>query len=260
MQLGLYGRHALVLGATSGIGRAVAYRLVAEGAALVVQGSDRSRVATLVEELGDGAVVKPVVADIRTEKGRAGLIDEVDAATSILVAVGHGTEWGPLESFSDDGLQGQLVEKPLSELAVIRQLLPTLATHRWARVVMIGGAEAAHAVPDYAAGMLSAALIRSAVKSLAVDHSASGTTFNAVHPGPTRTKRTEEFVEWSAQRRGSEGYDLAQHLARHEAASATGRITTADEVASLVLYLCSDLAGQITGQSLVVDGGAGRAI
>lgn len=260
MRLGLDGRHALVLGATSGIGRAVAARLVAEGATVAVHGSDKDRVASLARELGPEVASRLVVSDIRTEAGRSQLAASVDAETSVVVAVGHGTTWGPLEDFTDEGLRDQLAQKPLSELALIRMLLPTLSAHGWGRVVMIGGAEAAHAVPEYAAGMLSSALIRSSMKSLSLDYSRRGITFNAVHPGPILTKRTGEFVAWKAQRTGGRGYDLTEHIARHEAASATGRITTADEVASLVLYLCSDLAGQVTGQSLVMDGGAGRAI
>ncbi len=255
VELSLAGRTAVVTGAGAldGIGFATASLLGRLGATVVL-GATTDRVHDRVAELGaKGIVARAAVGDLTDERVVASLVREVlhdhgrvdvlvnnAGMTSVTQPAldGAAAESGPLASFDYDRWRASLARNLDTAFLLCRALVPPMAERGWGRVVNVasvtGPVMAMRAEPAYAAA--KAGLV-GLTRALAVDHAARGVTVNAVAPG------------WIAT--GSQTAEEALHGRRTPA----GRSGTAAEVAGSVAFLCTDAAGYLTGQCLVVDGG-----
>ncbi len=257
----LAGRVALITGGSKGIGRAVADTLAREGArlAMCARGQDALEVASR-ELRALGAEVLVQVADVT----RAGDIARFVAAAAarfgaidILVNNAVSSTQGSFGALSDEEWQHHVDVKLLGYVRCAREALPWLEKSAQGRIVNIGGMTAR----DVSAYRITNGVVNAGVsnfsKHLAEQVGRHGITVNAIHPGYTQTPRMEAMIQRRAE---LEGHSIEDETRLRLAEIPIGRFIRPADIANLVLFLCSEAAAAITGQSIAVDGGSGRAI
>ncbi|MBS4730290.1 SDR family oxidoreductase [Mycobacterium sp. SM1] len=263
MRIDLSGRRSLVTGSTAGIGYAIARGLAGAGAAVVINGRTDDRVHQAVTRLQDevpGARVCGVAADVGTAGGVAKLLDH-EPDVDVLVANAGIFAPKPFAEITDEEWQRFFDVNVMGAVRLARHYVPRMAKRGWGRVVFISSESALHIPVEMVHyGMTKTALIAVA-RGLAESYPASGVTVNSVLPGPTRSEGVVTFLEELAGRRGQSTEDVEKEfLATMRPTSLLGRFATTEEVANLVVYVCSPQAAATTGAALRVDGGVVRAI
>ncbi|MET9965794.1 glucose 1-dehydrogenase [Streptomyces sp. NPDC006356] len=246
------GRTALVTGAGSGIGRAIAVAFAAEGAQVVVAGRRREPLAEtvrLIEEAGGKALA--VTADVTRADGVQAVVDAaVDRFGSLDVAVNNaGVFRGgqPLAELPEADWREQLDTNVtgvfLALQAEVRQMRTQPTGGAIVNIASTFGVHTRH--PGAAAYSATKAAVSVLTRGAALDHIRDGVRINAVSPGAVDTPMS--------LRPGEQEADRAE---RARATLPLGRISTTQEVAAAVLYLASDDATSVVGTDLVVDSGA----
>lgn len=240
----LAGRRALVTGASSGIGRAVAVGLAEQGATLLLHHfGDADGAAETALAVGGAPVFE---ADFTRDGVAAKLADEVLAGhgpVDILIANAAIERRGPWTGMSAAHVAEHFSANFLSLLALAQKLVPAMAGRGWGRVVATGSVMAARPRAEtvaYAA-MKSAQL--TAVRAVARDVAPQGVTMNVVSPGAIEIGKNADRYADPAFRRAV--------VARIPA----GRPGKPDDLVGAVLFLCSDAASYVTGVNIPVDGG-----
>lgn len=253
MDLGLTGRRALVLGSSSGLGRAVAATLVDEGAVVAVVSRDVRRSATAAGEIGASAAL---VADLRQPDAGAAVVEAAVSALGgldiVVVNTGGGTP-GPI-----------LATKGADEAAFHAMLRPALEVSRAAashvtasgdgRLVYLTARSVVEATPELALSSVFRSGVAAAARSLALEL-APRATVNVVITGQFDTPALGRF---EATRAVHEGRSVDEIRADHVASIPMGRLGAAGELADVVAFLCSARSGFVTGSVVRVDGGAVR--
>ncbi|OLB80121.1 MAG: short-chain dehydrogenase [Actinobacteria bacterium 13_2_20CM_2_71_6] len=260
MDLRLYGRRALVTGSSGGIGAGIAARLAAEGAAVLVHGRRPEAVQEVVDQIrAAGGRAEPALGDLGTETGAAQVVDAaLTRGVDILVNNAGwyaNTTWE--QATPEDWLR-TYNRNVVTAVRLIRALVPGMRERGWGRVVQIASGEATApfpTMPDYAAG--KAALVNLTV-SLAKRLDRTGVTVNTVSPGIVVTPGVEQFYRKVAADRGwgDSWPDIEEAVLREVLDNPTGRLGRPADVADLVAYLVSPLAGYVNGANLRVDGGS----
>jgi NAD(P)-dependent dehydrogenase (short-subunit alcohol dehydrogenase family) len=256
VDLGLDGRRALVTGASKGIGLAIAHRLVAEGVH-VVTGS-RETTADLKELAGSGRLTA-VEVDLTSETGPADLVAAALADGPVDVLVNNAgavtPRTGGFLAVTDEQWWASWQLTFLAAVRVTRAVLPHMLERRSGSIVTTASVNSTLPDPlviDY--GAAKAALL-SFGKALSKEVGRSGVRVNSVAPGPVSTALWLGDGGVAATVSGATGSAPADIADAAVKDTATGRFTTPEEVADLVVFLASDRAGNTTGASYVVDGG-----
>lgn len=242
---GLNGRRALVTGAASGIGEAIAHRLAAEGANLVICDVDETAAHRVADEVG-GEVW---ALDLSRTQDLYDLALDVDVVVSN-AGIQH---VAPIEEFAADRfafMMRLMVEAPF---LLVRAALPAMYERGWGRVVHMSSAHGLRASPFKSAYVTAKHAVEGFSKVTALEGAAHGVTSNCVCPGYVRTPLVERQIAAQAEVHGlAEEQVLSEVLL---ARSAVKRLMEPEEVAAAVSYLCSEDAASVTGSSLVLDGG-----
>ncbi|QNH14568.1 SDR family oxidoreductase [Xanthomonas sp. SI] len=263
MQIDLTGRKAVVTGSTAGIGRAIAAGLARAGAAVVINGRSEQRVDAALRELREAlpnADVIGVCADLATLAGAAELFARAPDADILVNNVGAGRMTSFYEVPDSDWIDlFQL--NVMSGVRASRHYLANMKKRGWGRVVFISS-ESALAVPK---DMIDYAMTKTAqltiARGLAEDVGGTGVTVNSVLPGPTNSEVMDGWMQATAQAQGITREEAEQQfLKTMRPTSLLNRFTTTEEVANLVVYVCSEQASGTTGTALRVDGGVVRTI
>jgi NAD(P)-dependent dehydrogenase (short-subunit alcohol dehydrogenase family) len=263
MDLGLRDRTALVSGSTAGIGFAIASGLAAEGAAVVINGRTQPRVDEAIARLRRAhprATVSGVAADLGTADGARRLADAVPSVDVLVNNVGI-FELKPFGEITDREWIEIFEVNVLSGVRLTRRYLPQMLQRNWGRVLFISS-ESALQIP---VEMIHYGVTKTAqlalARGLAELAAGTGVTVNSVLPGPTRSEGVATFVEQLARERGTDVKSVeAEFFRTMRPSSLLRRFATPDEVAAMVVYLCSAQASATTGAALRVDGGVVRAI
>jgi 3-hydroxybutyrate dehydrogenase len=244
----LAARTALVTGGGSGIGRAVAARLAADGAHVLVLDRDEVAAKEVASEVGGEHLVADLsdadaIADLRLE-GRG---------ISVLVNNAGLQHVAPVEDFDPDRFA--LIHRVMlhAPFLLTRALLPGMYAGGWGRIVHVSSAHG-HRASAYKAAYVSAKHgLEGLSKVIALEGAAKGVTSNTVCPGYVRTPLVEGQLADQAASHGVAESDVLNDVLL--ARTAVKRLVEPEEVAAMVAFLCGPGTGSITGTSHLMDGG-----
>lgn len=233
------GRRALVTGAGSGIGAAVADRLHAGGAEVVLVDRARDRVDAVAEQLGGRAT--PLALDVRDEDAVRDAVGDLDILANV-AGIGSTTSAPdtPLEVWED-----VFAVNVTGTFLCCKHAIPDMVRRGGGAVVNIGSIAGMVGLRNRAAYCASKGAVIAFTRALAIDHVADGVRVNSVSPGTVDSPWVRRLVE-----------DVGESLDALRARQPMGRLGLPEEVAEAVAYLASDAAAFMTGTNLVIDGGA----
>jgi NAD(P)-dependent dehydrogenase (short-subunit alcohol dehydrogenase family) len=256
MNLQLENKTALVTGSTKGIGFAIARLLAAEGANVIVNGRGEDSTRSAAQKIG--ARARGIAADVSTAEGCAKLARE-SGDVDILVNNAGIFEPKPFVEISDSDWERFYQVNVLSGVRLARAILPGMLRRNWGRIVFMSS-ESGIQIPEEMIhyGMTKAAQI-ALVNGIARLTKGTGVTVNAVLPGPTASEGVTEFVGKLASNAKQTPREFEKEFFRTvRPTSLLGRFATVEEVASMVVYVCSPLASATNGAALRVDAGVVR--
>ena len=257
MDLGIRGRRALVGGASSGLGRAIAEALAAEGTALVLTARRAEALGEVASVLAAryGVRVETIAADF-AEPGAAGQIAQraVELLGAIDIAVLNAGGPPPVDPTATDsaGWARALQMLVVTPIDLATRLLPPMRERRWGRIVAVGSYAVRQPVSDLVYSNAGRSALVAWLKTTSRAVAADGVTVNGAFPGRHATARVEALDRATAERTGTTPEAVK---AAHLAAIPAGRYGQPAEFASYVAYLCSDRASYQTGTFTTIDGG-----
>ena len=263
MNLELDGKRALITGSTAGIGYAIAEALAREGAEVVVNGRTEERVEQAISTILDShprAKVKGLAADLGHADGVGAAVQrlpEVDILINNLAIF----DPKPFEQIPDEDWFRFFEVNVMSGVRLSRQYLPGMKTRNWGRIIFISS-ESAVQIP---AEMIHYGMTKTAQlaisRGLAETTVGTGVTVNAVLPGPTASEGVTKFVDrMAAASKQTKSEFEADFFRSTRPSSLLQRFARPDEVAPLVVFLCSPLSPATNGAALRADGGVVRSV
>ncbi len=258
MDFGIAGKTAVIAASSKGLGYAIALELAENGCGVVVSGRGEPAVRDAQRRIAAHAGVKVagVVCDVGTEGGCLALIDAATSnfgAVDILITNSGGPAAGRFDTLDDAAWRAAIDVTLLNAVRLIRLALPSMRQNRWGRIVNVTSISAKQPID----GLLLSNALRAAVhgmaKTLSREVARDGVLVNNVCPGLHATDRLEHLAQVRAKAAGT---SVEQEYAKMTASTPVGRLGQPRELAAAAAFLCSERASFITGQSLVVDGGA----
>ena len=254
MDLGIAGRKALVCAASKGLGRACALSLAREGVAVTINARNADILEATAAEIRalTGADVTTVAGDIATAAGREAALAACPAP-DILVNNAGGPPPGDFRDWSRDDWIAALDANMLSAIELIKATLDGMIERGFGRIVNI--TSVAVKAPIGVLGLSNGARagLTGFVAGLARDVASHNVTINGLLPGAHDTERLHVTLQAVAAKSGT---TLEEARASRASSIPAARFGSAEDFGEACAYLCSRQAGYITGQNLVIDGGA----
>ena len=254
MDLGIKGRRALVCASSKGLGRGCAEALAAEGVNLVLnaRGSEALEATAEAIRVEYGVVVMAVAADITTEAGQAEVLS-VAGPIDILVTNAGGPPPGMWTDWSRDDFIAAFDANLLTPIALIKATLPDMMERGWGRIVNITSVAVKAPIPVLGLSNTARSGLTGYVAGVSRQVAGSGVTVNNLLPGLHDTDRLQTLDKVDAEAQG-----ITEDAARaaRTATIPAGRFGTAEEFGAACAWLCSDKAGFVIGQNILLDGGA----
>lgn len=254
MDLGLTNKRALVLGATRGLGNAIARTLHAEGAHVVLGGRDQARLDAIAGELGANA--STLLIDLADAGSVERAVESLGAKGStdidILVANGGGPRPGSVLDVSADEWRKSFDTMITSLFTVTGHLVPSMRARGWGRIVNVVSSGVQQPIPNLGMSNALRASLVGYAKTLASEVAADGVTVNSVLPGRIATDRLRQLDEGAATRTGK---PLEEVEAASKGAIPIQRYGRPQEFADVVAFLASERASYVTGSQIRIDGG-----
>ena len=254
MDLGIKNKVALVTGASSGIGEAVALALAHEGVRLAVAARRKDRLQAVAEaaKKAGAADARAFEVDLANPQSIEKLLSDVKSslgAVEILVANGGGPKPGTMTQLAlpdwDAAYQGVL----RCMLELVYGVLPDMRAAHWGRIVALESTSVKQPIPNLALSNAFRVAFTSALKTLSIEVASAGITVNTIATGRVETERLHQIYP-NAQ----EMHDLAK------AEVPIGRVAQPNEFAPMVAFLCGQPAAYVTGQTIAVDGGLVKSL
>ena len=258
MKIDLTGKTAIVTGSTEGIGEACAMGLAEAGASVVLNGRKADSLDAALAGLRSrfpALTLRAVVADLATAEGCAALVAAVPQADILVNNVGI---YGPKPFFdiADAEWERFFQTNVMSGVRLSRAYLPGMLERNWGRVVFLSSESAINIPADMIHYGFTKTAMLALSRGLAKLGRGGNVTVNCVLPGPTLTKGVEDMLAAGAEKEGKtiEQAGIA-FVKTHRANSIIQRMASPEEVANMVVYVCSPQASATTGAALRVEGG-----
>jgi len=262
MDLGIEGKIALVTGSSQGMGKAIAQELSREGARVILSSRSSTRLEEAQKEIeketGGKCLFFP--CDLSNREDIKNLVNYVTRemqGVDILVINSGGPPPGNIFSISEEDWYKSFDLLLMSAIRLTKAFLPYMEAKNWGRITYLTSTSIKEPIEN----LLLSNVLRSGVsalsKSLSRDYAHRNVLFNVVCPGSIATRRTIQLLEDRAARSGQPLEILRQEA---EQAIPMKRYGNPEEVASLVVFLCSNQATYLTGTAIQVDGGAIRFV
>ncbi len=263
MDLGIAGRVAIVTGGSVGIGKETARQLARAGCRVVIAARTMDALEATAAELraDTGGTVVPIAVDTTSSQSVRDLVAATARQFSgvhILIncaAAPGGLVRNKIEEADEDALLLDLNTKLVGYFRMCKACVPFMRDAHWGRIVNVGGLTAR--CTEALSGLRNTALVH-LTKTLSDQLGPDGITVNIVHPGVTRTEHVEA---WFARMAAAEKTTV-EAIIKREAAdpAAIRRMLEPSEVADVIVFLASQRASGLTGESIAVDGGLSRAV
>ncbi|CAM2147986.1 SDR family oxidoreductase [Pararobbsia alpina] len=254
MDMGIAGRRALVCASSKGLGRGCAEALAAEGVEITILARTRETLEKTADEIraATGAKVQAVACDITTPEGRAAAL-ALCPQPDILINNAGGPPPGDFHDWDRDDWIAALDANMLTPIELIRQTIDGMVERRFGRIVNI--TSSAVKAPIDVLGLSNGARsgLTGFVAGLARKYVAHNVTINGLLPGAFDTDRIAKTLDVAAKARG---LNIDEVRAQREQGIPAKRFGQPDEFGKACAFLCSAHAGYITGQNLLIDGGA----
>ncbi|MET1005028.1 MAG: SDR family NAD(P)-dependent oxidoreductase [Propionibacteriaceae bacterium] len=257
MDLQLVGKTAFVSGSTLGIGYAIAKGLLAEGASVVINGRDESRVNTAVERLRrevPGSEVSGLAADFGHAEQVRHLLESLGEVDILVNNVGL-FEVAQFDAVSDDDWQRYFDVNVMSGVRLSRGLLGGMLARGWGRIIFVSSESGVNVPADMVHYGTTKAAMLALGNGLAKLTRGSGVTVNSILGGPTYSDGVADTVSQIAEAQAMDADDLKAAIIAGNATSLLQRFIEPAEIASLALYLASPISSATNGAALRADGG-----
>jgi len=262
MDFGIKDKVAIVAAASSGLGKATALELAAEGARVVINARNEEQLQNAANEIRSttGSDVLTIPGDVTNEADVNRLISETKnrfGSIDILVANAGGPPAGFFDDFDAQHFRDAVELNLISTINLCRVAVPHMRERRWGRIIAITSIAAKQPVENLILSNTARAGVLGFLKSLSQQIAADGITVNTVCPGYHLTERLKSLSTSIAQK---EGVNVEEVYARWAASTPMKRIGDPREFGAVVAFLCSERASYLTGTVIQIDGGAYRAL
>lgn len=254
MDLGIAGKTAVVCAASRGLGRACALSLAGNGVHLVINARGAEALEATAREIREstGVTVRAVAADVTTESGRSAILAACPDP-DILVNNAGGPPPGDFRDWGEPEWLAAVRANMLTPILLIRPTIDKMAAKGFGRIVNITSSAVKAPIAELGLSNGARAGLTGFVAGVARAMAASGVTVNNILPGRFDTDRLRSNIAAAAARRGQSAVQAAE-AARN--AIPAKRFGDPQELGELCAFLCSARAGFITGQNILIDGGA----
>jgi 3-oxoacyl-[acyl-carrier protein] reductase len=257
METGLKGKVVLVAGASQGMGRAAAQAFAAEGAIVAIiarneekleQAANEIRKTTSAEvyaqafDVSYGAAVEKFVQNIVKKYGRV----------DVCVANAAGPPAKTFLAASTEEWHRAFEVNFMSVVQLAREIIPHMQRNKWGRLITITSTSVRQPIPDLVLSSAIRPAVVGLIKSLAIEFGKDGITANNVAPGYTATDRLNELA---ASRSKAAGVSEKEIYDRWSSEVPLRRLGRPEEIADAIVWLASERASYVTGQTILVDGG-----
>jgi 3-oxoacyl-[acyl-carrier protein] reductase len=258
----LVDRHALVCGASEGIGRASALALARLGANVTVLARRQDALDAVVASLPrlhESQGHAALVADVSDGAGLRGKLEALCARQPVHVLVNNtaGPAGGPAFAAEPAAYLQVFQQHLIANQILLQAVLPGMRAAAWGRIVNIISTSVKEPIANLGVSNTIRGAVASWAKTLASELGGFGITVNNVLPGYTRTQRLDQILQQRAAATGKAEQEIADAML---ATVPAGRFAEAGEIAAAVAFLCSPQAGYINGINLPVDGGRTRSL
>jgi 3-oxoacyl-[acyl-carrier protein] reductase len=261
MDLGIAGKHALVLGASRGLGAAAARVLAFEGAQVIAVARSTELTQGWRDELPAdiGARIHPLAADLTQRAQVDRLVEQARQIGSpdILINNSGGPPPGSAAGMTVEQWSSYFQSMAAHLFHLTSRLLPSMLERGWGRVISIASSGVEQPIPNLALSNAIRAALIGWSKTLASEVAARGVTVNVVLPGRIHTDRVNELDEAAAHKQGKSRAQVAQESVNSIPAGRYGR---PEEFGDVIAFLASARASYVTGSKIRVDGGMIRSI
>ncbi len=245
----LDGKVALVTGAGSGIGKAIAERFAREGATVIV--NDFAEAGREVAKDIGGVFLQADLSDRNSVRELAREAESVRGRVDVLVNNAGFQHVSPVEDFPEDVWVKMIQVMLVAPFQLTKYLVPGMKKHGWGRIVNISSLHGVVASPFKTAYISAKHGLLGLTKTVALEVAAHGITVNAICPAYVRTPLVEKQIEAQAKTHGIGPDEVVQRIMLEPAA--IKRLIEPEEVAEFALFLASDRAGSMTGAAHLMD-------
>jgi 3-oxoacyl-[acyl-carrier protein] reductase len=260
MDLGLGDRACIVTGASRGIGHATALGLAREGASVLLVGRSAEpleRAAQACQEAGGAAatLVLDIVTERAAERVLSACLEAFGRVEALVNNAGTSSLRGTHE-LTDDDWQSQWELNVMAPMRLMRAVAPAMAERGWGRIVNVASSAGKRPSQTNISYSVTKAAELSLSRAFADQYAARGVLINAVAPGPVATELWTGAGGLADQVSGARGGTRQEALEATAGRVPLGRLATEDEIAAVIVFLCSEAASNVVGAAWSVDGGS----
>jgi 3-oxoacyl-[acyl-carrier protein] reductase len=254
MDLGIAGRKAIVCASSKGLGKGCAMALAEAGCEVVVNGRNEAAVKATADEIAKATKAKviPVAADLATAEGQAALFAACPSP-DILVNNNAGPPFRDFRALNRQAMLDGVIANMVVAIELIQKVLDPMAERGFGRIVNITSSSVKAPIAGLDLSSGARAGLTAFLAGVARTVAAKNVTINNILPGSFDTDRLRSNFKVTAQRLGTSEEKAAE---ARIATIPARRFGTPDEFGQACAFLCSSHAGYITGQNLLIDGGA----